>query len=635
MALCASHRLRAAINLEKAVFLCVIGLGFTIPHNGPSGWFPLAIPGAMAENIVFPADAGIVNVRTFGVVGDGTTDDTAAIQRVIDSLKGRQTLYFPNGTYLVSDTLIYPKKGRSLITQGQSRDGTIIRLKNGAAGFDDPNNPKPVIQTRDGNRAFGYRFLNLTIDIGSRNPGASGIDYISNNNGAISAVRILSSDPAKQGARGIDMSRPWPGPALIKNVQIEGFDYGLYLDRTRYSMAIEHLTLQDQRKVGIRNLKNTIAVRGLTSSNTVPVIQNRAGTVTVVDGEFRGGSPSISAIEHDGLNRGVLFARNIVASGYRSAIKSNGEVISGTSISEYTSEPPRRLFSPANQRSLDLRVEETPDISWGAENNFEEWVNVTDFGARPDDGKDDSDAVQQAIDTANKKEKATIYLPYGEYHFTKTIRIWGSIRRVLGMMGLIRISEPLLSVKGPVFRLEQGQDVVVFERLFIRPDKHKRNEKVQLINHATVNTVVFKYGGGGIYRNSITGGRAFFEDWTSYFHITGPQKVWIRQWNPETGASPRTRAVNVGGMLWILMMKTEGHGVHVENKNGGRVEILGMFTLISGDTDAYSDFINDEAQLSMSGVKPIYKRVVVETRQGKTATLYNEKPSRFPLYVGW
>jgi polygalacturonase len=57
---------------------------------------------AVAENIVFPVDAGVVNVQTkYGAKGDGVTEDTAAIQKAIDEVKGiPDALYFPNGTYL-------------------------------------------------------------------------------------------------------------------------------------------------------------------------------------------------------------------------------------------------------------------------------------------------------------------------------------------------------------------------------------------------------------------------------------------------------------------------------------------------------------------------------------------------------
>jgi hypothetical protein len=57
------------------------------------------------------------NVRTWGAVGDGTTDDTAAIQAAFDSfppgsstplLTGGGTLFFPPGTYKVTETLTIP-----------------------------------------------------------------------------------------------------------------------------------------------------------------------------------------------------------------------------------------------------------------------------------------------------------------------------------------------------------------------------------------------------------------------------------------------------------------------------------------------------------------------------------------------
>ncbi len=43
-----------------------------------------------------------MNVHTLGVAGDGKTDDTAAIQKAIDT---HRVLYFPSGHYIVSDTL--------------------------------------------------------------------------------------------------------------------------------------------------------------------------------------------------------------------------------------------------------------------------------------------------------------------------------------------------------------------------------------------------------------------------------------------------------------------------------------------------------------------------------------------------
>jgi hypothetical protein len=49
----------------------------------------------------------VINVFDFGAVGDGVTDDTAAIQAAVNAAAGK-TLYFPEGTYLVSGLLGYP-----------------------------------------------------------------------------------------------------------------------------------------------------------------------------------------------------------------------------------------------------------------------------------------------------------------------------------------------------------------------------------------------------------------------------------------------------------------------------------------------------------------------------------------------
>ncbi len=54
---------------------------------------------------------GVADVRTFGAVGDGSTDDTMAIQAAVDSLRADPTrpggtVWFPPGTYLVSSSIV-------------------------------------------------------------------------------------------------------------------------------------------------------------------------------------------------------------------------------------------------------------------------------------------------------------------------------------------------------------------------------------------------------------------------------------------------------------------------------------------------------------------------------------------------
>lgn len=50
-------------------------------------------------------DGAVANVRDFGAIGDGVADDTAAIQAAIDSVNKLGTVFFPKGTYKITDTL--------------------------------------------------------------------------------------------------------------------------------------------------------------------------------------------------------------------------------------------------------------------------------------------------------------------------------------------------------------------------------------------------------------------------------------------------------------------------------------------------------------------------------------------------
>ena len=49
-------------------------------------------------------DGAVVNVRDFGAVGDGTTDDTAAIQAAVDSITNG-VIFFPIGQYKITTTI--------------------------------------------------------------------------------------------------------------------------------------------------------------------------------------------------------------------------------------------------------------------------------------------------------------------------------------------------------------------------------------------------------------------------------------------------------------------------------------------------------------------------------------------------
>ena len=67
----------------------------------------VATHAAQAQTAPLPPLTGSVNVKTFGAVGDGRADDTAAIQAAIDyALRNRlQVVHLPEGHYRTTDTL--------------------------------------------------------------------------------------------------------------------------------------------------------------------------------------------------------------------------------------------------------------------------------------------------------------------------------------------------------------------------------------------------------------------------------------------------------------------------------------------------------------------------------------------------
>lgn len=70
---------------------------------------------------------GSVNAQWFGATGDGSTDDTAALQAAIDHATG--TLFIPEGHYITSDALVVDKQLnlRGIGSERTSGQGTQIR----------------------------------------------------------------------------------------------------------------------------------------------------------------------------------------------------------------------------------------------------------------------------------------------------------------------------------------------------------------------------------------------------------------------------------------------------------------------------------------------------------------------------
>jgi hypothetical protein len=425
------------------------------------------------------ATAGaIVNVKDHGAVGDGVTDDTAALQAAISNLTaGTSTtgdvLLFPPGEYMVSSSLTLPDGTRvfgprsrvrsleSLIGPlfHQSGDVTglyfMIDLTNGAS------NGGPAIQNDNGTmshcffelakyfgrpRAFyGTDVRDCTfqlIEFTGGTPGAGDVDafYINGRMENVSVSRCIMQ-----------------GEKRCIRLNVPGFGNSMFLGSTGHFM-------NDDGLLWIEDGQN-ITFRGTTSEFTVtdgdePVVNIEDGDDITVQGitiSTATSPPYVVVFNGTHLTlQSVLGWGNHVAQ-FASLTSSDPNLIlelvdqSGSSAGPYEFTVPAtermytHTYNSAGNFSKDFALEGPggdlllplqegtsvplpvafeldipPDPALGVSNSAlaasagTNWVNATDFGADGSDALDDSVALDNALDAAIAAG-TILYIPAGTY----------------------------------------------------------------------------------------------------------------------------------------------------------------------------------------------------------------------------
>lgn len=590
---------------------------------------PLAGVSFDGVETLLPRDCGYVDLKeSFGALGDGKSDDTAAFREAFRVLSNQasldhNTLYIPPGTYLVTDQLL---SGRSLSIIGAGSDKTVIKLRDKCSGYMRVADARAVWQVDSttapdvpngmwNDSAAEFSICHLTIDTGKGNIGAKGLEVNSGLLRKLEDLQIHSGDGA--GLIGLELAPKAGGSALIKNVRIKGYNYGVISSGADATVTLEQIALEGQHLGGIKNMGGILAIRQLTSTNTPTAIMSLgAGSmVTLLDSALKGGSKDVAAIQCEG----ALCALRVDTAGYNMAIRKRELVdgktmewkdstVAGPKIDDYLRDSVVTAHG-ASAAPLKLPIENAPEVPWG--DIHKDWVSILKFADKRD-GDDWAPAIQAAIDSGTK----TVYFPPGEYGVQTAVHLRGKIDRLFGLQSHIARSGGLAAEDSAVIFDEPGaKRVVSIEGL-----------EIDGLRNVSPSTLVLKSTSPGHYDNAEGCGKLFMEDMEGAdFQFSQPQPVWVRQWNNE-----KHGIFSHGATIWCLGLSAGSESGVLSTEGGASTEIFGALVRPVGNMDESRPFFrNTNSRLSLSygttAGEPSHALQIVDMQGGDTEKIDRDK----------
>ena len=159
---------------------------------------------------------GTVNVKDFGAVGDGVTDDTGAFAAAYAAAANNSVIYVPNGTYLISSAISGSSKNIVWLIHGRAAGPS-------APYFNQGHIPETIRQFAN-NQTLSYRDGDLVTNdtIGADWALPFSLDFTMSNYGSCAVTGFSANGTAVNDAIGVS--------GFVVNKQPSRTVWGLYSD---------------------------------------------------------------------------------------------------------------------------------------------------------------------------------------------------------------------------------------------------------------------------------------------------------------------------------------------------------------------------------------------------------------------
>lgn len=486
----------------------------------------------------------------------GRVLDGEVLMTMPEEIPVSKIIFFPKGTYLVSDTVTYTIENlfapqapwykcelcRNIHIMGEDKENTVIRLADNAKGF-EAGNKKPVLSfnrvsmpdKETTNCAQMNTLMDITIDCGSGNGGAIGVLYASSNCGRIENINVKSTD----GLFGIDFD--YSSEGCIRDINISGFNYGIRTGQTS-PLILENIDLSENRIAGVLTKDANMVFRSINW----------------------GQIPAFS------------FSKSICGRYYvENQVKYTGEIEGNSIFIEKKNPMVASEFVPKNHRSED----------------FADWVCIDDFGAVGDGVTDSTNAIQAAMNSG----KSVILFGEGNYMVKRTIKVPATVKTIDFMFGSIIPGYSLVvGEMDGAFDICQDSEDTLFAEHFMA-FKEELSGFFRLFKHSAKRDVVIKDFclSTSLYHNTIGGSKVYFDNCFTHtnhyaqdavLHRDGYTPVFCRMLpvelhnqtafgknlNIERG---EVELLNDNSLLCIDGYKVEGPGMLIKTIKGGKTQL--------------------------------------------------------------